>query len=117
MVAQYDSKISVQIGQAAQVDSSAMKTIAFLTLAFLPATFISVSQRKYRIGGVTDSLRKAIFSTTFFNLTPGTNGEPDIWRVSGKFWMYWIVTIPLSGVTIACWFFWHRFFPRQKIGE
>lgn len=42
-VAQYDSRISVQIGQAAQSDSAAMKTIAFLTLAFLPATFISVS--------------------------------------------------------------------------
>lgn len=43
-VAQYDSRISVQIGQAAQSDSAAMKTIAFLTLAFLPATFISVSE-------------------------------------------------------------------------
>lgn len=41
-IAQYDSQISVQIGQAAQYDSAAMKTISFLTLAFLPATFISV---------------------------------------------------------------------------
>ena len=40
-VAQYDSAISVAIGRAAQVDSAAIKTVAFLTLLFLPATFLS----------------------------------------------------------------------------
>jgi hypothetical protein len=41
-VAQYDSYVSVQIRKAAKADSSAMTTIAFLTLVFLPPTFISV---------------------------------------------------------------------------
>jgi hypothetical protein len=46
-VAQYDSKVSVQVGQAAQSDSAAMKTIAFLGLTFLPATYVCVSIHIY----------------------------------------------------------------------
>lgn len=99
-VAQYDSRISVQIGQAAQSDSAAMKTIAFLTLAFLPATFIS-----------------AIFSMSFFNFTPGQDGAPDKWSISEEFWLYWAVAVPLSAATVTLWLFWHRFFPPKIIGE
>jgi hypothetical protein len=46
-VAQYDSRLSVQINKAVQIDSAAMKTIAYLTLAFLPATFISVCTKSH----------------------------------------------------------------------
>jgi hypothetical protein len=43
VVAQHDSRTAVEIGQAAKDDSSSMKTIAVLTLVFLPGTAISVS--------------------------------------------------------------------------
>ena len=43
-IAQYDSKIMVRISEAVQNDSAAMKTIAVLTLTFLPATFVSVGR-------------------------------------------------------------------------
>ncbi|KAG4422345.1 hypothetical protein IFR04_004497 [Cadophora malorum] len=98
-VAQYDSRISVQIGQAAQSDSAAMKTIAFLTLAFLPATFVS-----------------AIFSMTFFDYTPAVDGAVEIYSISEKFWMYWAVAVPLSALTVSLWLFWHKFFPPKVIG-
>jgi hypothetical protein len=42
IVTQYDSRVSVQIGQAARSDGAAMKTLATLTMVFLPATFICV---------------------------------------------------------------------------
>jgi hypothetical protein len=42
MVAQYDSKVSVAIGISAREDGVAMKTVAFITLIFLPATAIAV---------------------------------------------------------------------------
>jgi hypothetical protein len=48
MVAQYDSRLAVGIGKAARGDSAAMRTIAFITLLFLPATFVSVSRRVLR---------------------------------------------------------------------
>jgi len=95
-VAQYDSRISVDIGQAAQKDSSAMKTIAFLTMTFFPATFIS-----------------AIFSTSFFDFNPDT----DEWSISSMFWVYWAVTIPITSITAGLWLFWYRFFPPRRIGE
>lgn len=44
MVTQRDSQANVRISEAVRSDSAAMKTVAVLTLVFLPATFVSVSQ-------------------------------------------------------------------------
>ncbi|KAI9774479.1 MAG: hypothetical protein M1839_001712 [Geoglossum umbratile] len=54
-VAQHDSRIAVRIGRAARADSAAMKTIALLTLLFLPGTYISAN-----------------FSMSFYNFSPGS---------------------------------------------
>jgi hypothetical protein len=43
MITQRDSTTMVGIGQATKTDSTAMKTVAVVTMAFLPATFTSVS--------------------------------------------------------------------------
>ncbi|RSL99837.1 hypothetical protein CEP52_009521 [Fusarium oligoseptatum] len=96
LVAQYDSAIAVQIGQATQSDSAAMKTIAFATLTFLPATFIS-----------------AVFSMSFFNIDDNT-GE---WTVSNKFWIYWVIAIPVTILTAAGWYSRRIIAPPLRIGE
>ncbi|KAH9239325.1 hypothetical protein K456DRAFT_1861459 [Colletotrichum gloeosporioides 23] len=96
MVAQFDSGVSVDIGRAAQRDSEAMKTVAFLTLLFLPATFVS-----------------AVFSTTFFEFDSGS-GE---WLMSDKFWVYWVVAIPVTIVTALMWYHWQRIFPPTLFGD
>ncbi|EEU48276.1 uncharacterized protein NECHADRAFT_75673 [Fusarium vanettenii 77-13-4] len=96
LVAQYDSAISVQIGQATQSDSAAMKTIAFATLTFLPATFIS-----------------AVFSMSFFNIDDDT-GE---WSVSNKFWIYWVIAIPVTLLTAGGWYSRRIIAPPLRIGE
>ncbi|CZR68590.1 uncharacterized protein PAC_18489 [Phialocephala subalpina] len=89
-VAQHDSRIAVQIGKATQIDSAAMKTISVLGLAFLPGTFIC-----------------ALFSTSFFNFSPGNATDPQRWSVSEKFWIYWVVAIPVTVFTVVCWTSWH----------
>jgi hypothetical protein len=43
MITQRDSAVMVEIGHATKNDSTAMTTVAIVTMAFLPATFISVS--------------------------------------------------------------------------
>jgi hypothetical protein len=43
--AQRDSRIQVRIGEDAKREASAMRAIAVVTMTFLPATFVSVSQR------------------------------------------------------------------------
>lgn len=42
MVAQRESKLSVQIAKATQADSNSMRSIAVVTLIFLPGTAIAV---------------------------------------------------------------------------
>jgi Mg2+ and Co2+ transporter CorA len=95
-VAQYDSRISVQIGQATQSDSAAMKTIAFVTLTFLPATFVS-----------------ALFSMSFFNIDDDTGK----WSVSEKFWLYWVIAIPVTLLTGGLWLLWRKVYQPPRIGE
>ncbi|OLN94296.1 hypothetical protein CCHL11_02810 [Colletotrichum chlorophyti] len=86
VVAQFDSGISVEIGQATRRDSEAMKTVAFLTLLFLPATFVS-----------------AVFSTSFFDY----DAESGSWGVSDKFWVFWVVAIPITFATAVLWYYRH----------
>ncbi|KAJ5333364.1 uncharacterized protein N7506_007147 [Penicillium brevicompactum] len=88
-VAQHNAGTSVEIGRAAQIDSSAMKTIAFVTLIFLPPTFIS-----------------SIFSMSFFQA-----GDNNGWGLSSKFWLYWVFAIPTTIATVLIWRYWHKLFP------
>jgi len=62
MISQRDSKvnldtsmISSDIARATKVDGAAMKTIAFVTLTFLPATFVTVRCRFLSDFDVTQS--------------------------------------------------------------
>ena len=50
IVAEYDSRISVRLSKAMQVDSFSMRTIAVLGLLFLPGTFICVGYHLARVG-------------------------------------------------------------------
>lgn len=88
-VAQHNAGTSVEIGRAAQIDSSAMKTIAFVTLIFLPPTFIS-----------------SIFSMSFFQA-----GDGGGWGMSDNFWLYWVFAVPTTIATVLIWQYWHKFFP------
>ncbi|KAF2820940.1 hypothetical protein CC86DRAFT_471078 [Ophiobolus disseminans] len=84
MIAQRDSQVMTGLGEAARLDSGAMKTIAVVTMAFLPPTFLS-----------------AIFSMSFFNYTPEQTGTG--WSVSSEFWVYWVCAVPLTCLTLAIW--------------
>jgi hypothetical protein len=94
-LAQANAGASVEIGRAAQIDSSAMKTISFVTLAFLPPTFIS-----------------SIFSMSFFQCG-GDNG----WGMSNKFWLYWVFAIPTTIATVVIWQCWHKLLPSLHHNE
>ena len=108
---------SKAIAEASKRDSYAMKTIgdyilfrnytilvsfyfpsrtiqltvqAILTTVFLPGTFVS-----------------SLFSTTMFDFR-----NPP-YQVSGVFWIYWAVTIPLTLVVVGVWRLWLYFRNRQ----
>ena len=69
-------------------DSAAMKTIATLTMLFLPATFIS-----------------GLFGTNFFALFPDpVDGSNFI--VSDKWWILITCSVPLTLLVLSIWRFW-----------
>lgn len=37
-----------------------------------------------------------------------SSGSGDSRVVAGRFWVYWVVTIPLTVAVMAGWYFWYR---------
>ena len=107
MIAQRDSQVMTGLGEAAKVDSGAMRTIAVVTMAFLPPTFLSASLPRYLPRNA--NAKQAIFSMSIFNYTPSHGTEPSRWSVLGKFWIYWVLAIPLTCLIMVTWFW------RQKL--
>ena len=85
-------------------DSSAMKTIATLTMLFLPATFVS-----------------SLFGTNFFALAPSSAGDGGTtFLVSEIWWVYVATAVPLTGIValVWVWWMWYKARPlRAGIGE
>ncbi|KAL9620361.1 MAG: hypothetical protein Q9160_005061 [Pyrenula sp. 1 TL-2023] len=80
------TKDSRTVATASQRDSSSMKALAAVTVLFLPGKSIA-----------------SLFSMSMFDW----KDEQQI--VSKKFWIYWIITIPLTLLTVTSWLIWdHR---------
>jgi hypothetical protein len=73
------------IARASKHDSSSMKMLAAVTTTFLPGAFVA-----------------AFFSMNMFNWF-ASRDEPVI---SGRFWFYWCITIPLTFLTVGFWRLW-----------
>ena len=76
---------SASIAQGARQDSYAMKTIAVLTMFFLPATFIS-----------------SLLGTNLFVLDTSGNGKAQL-IVSELWWIYLVSAVPLTLFTLLVW--------------
>ena len=64
-----------------------MKTIAAVTIVFLPGTFIA-----------------ALFAMPLFQW----DAVGDSKVVSNRFWIYWAVTVPLTFLTLLFWLLWTK---------
>ncbi|KAI5460123.1 hypothetical protein BGZ63DRAFT_389556 [Mariannaea sp. PMI_226] len=84
LVTQQDSETSVQIARDTRNDSASMKTIAVLTMVFLPATAVS-----------------GFFGMAFFGLSNDGN-----FTASPFGWIFAAVTIPLTVLILLLWAFW-----------
>jgi Mg2+ and Co2+ transporter CorA len=73
------ARINRDIAASAKRDSSAMKTIAIMTMLFLPATFFA-----------------ALFSMPSFDWE-----EPKL--IQARFWIYWAFTIPTTALVFLVW--------------
>ncbi len=73
---------SRRIAEATMSDSASMKTIAILTMVFLPGTAVA-----------------SFFSITMFNW----NANPGQGVVNGYIWVYFVLAVPLTAIVLAIW--------------
>jgi hypothetical protein len=93
-----------KLAHASKRDSGTQKTIALLGALFLPGAYLA-----------------SVFSMTFFNFqgnssndaspsdnSSGGSGGGDQPTVSNQFWIYWVVTIPVTGLVVLAWYVWEK---------
>lgn len=85
--------MNVRMAVASTRDSSSMKALAVITALFLPGDFIGTlfGMSMFEWGDVDDSNNGTA--------KPGEQRPDPV--VTGSFWIYWSVTIPLT-ITILC---------------
>jgi hypothetical protein len=83
-------------------DSSAMKTLAFITTLFLPGTFVAVRPPLPLPLTPLLTYPQTVFSTSFFNWQSAS--PPRL--LSPYFWIYWAFTIPLTLLVALSWRLW-----------
>jgi hypothetical protein len=55
---------------------------------------------------LTRPVGQTVFGTNFFSFErDGSTGRPSF-AVSHQFWIYWALSVPLTVVTLALWFWW-----------
>ncbi|KFY18199.1 hypothetical protein V492_00080 [Pseudogymnoascus sp. VKM F-4246] len=86
-----NGEVTLAYNTLASMDNRIMKSITILAMVFIPATFVA-----------------GLFSTTFFSFE-----ENNGWGFSSKFWIYWVVVIPLTAAIISGWWLWLGGPPRK----
>lgn len=82
--------VTQQDSRTMQKDSSSMKTIAAMTLIFLPAGTVA-----------------AMFGSQFFNLSLDDTGAQHF-IVSPLFWIFWTICLPVTAILVVLWQWWQR---------
>ena len=74
-----DASASIKLARSSAEDSSSMKTVAVMTMAFLPATFFAA----------------------LFALPSLKWDEPKV--MQDNFWVYWAFTLPTTALVFIIW--------------
>ncbi|KAH7325898.1 hypothetical protein B0I35DRAFT_474628 [Stachybotrys elegans] len=101
LVSANDTLTNLALAKATHRDASSMKTLAVVTMLFLPGSFVS-----------------ALFSTDCFRwdgINPDS-GDVSV-PVTPQFWLYWAITIPLTVVTFVFYFLWLWYQKNDRKGQ
>ena len=107
LVEQRENIINQSIQAATRRDSYAMKSLAVMSMIFLPGMAVAVSHEVLP-QLVSRSLllipsTQAVFETSLFNWQAQKAGD----ILSNRFWIYWAVVIPLTATILSIWSFWY----------
>lgn len=83
MIAHGHAASSTEIAATTLRDSFSMKTLALVTMLFLPGTSVA-----------------SIFSMPLFHWNTGDNNGQIL---DDKFWVFWVLTVPLTLLTFSVW--------------
>lgn len=87
-------KLRDEMMRESKRDSRTTRGIAYLTMAFLPATFVT-----------------SFFGMNFFNVKPGMPAFDD---ASQNVWIFFVVAVPISVMVILMFWLWDK---KQEAGE
>ena len=93
LMARSDTWLNLQVARASKRDSTDMRSIAVLTLVFLPGTFVAT-----------------FFSTSFYNFH--VIGKDDL--VSKYYWIFWVVTVVLTLSVLLIWWAFGVYLDRKE---
>lgn len=99
-VAQMDNALNAQLAAAAGRDSTSMKILAFISVIFLPGTFVA--------GVFSMSMFDWQYSGNNSGSSGGSSGGGGDGVVSERFWIFWVIAVPLTLITLLGWGFWWR---------
>ncbi|KAI0406262.1 hypothetical protein F4802DRAFT_107453 [Xylaria palmicola] len=88
----FQGETNLQLALATNRDARHMKSIALVTMVFLPGTFFAT-----------------VFSMTFFNWQ-ASGDEPT---VSPSIWIYFVFSIALTAVTLLAWYYFGTVRPKS----
>ena len=94
LIARKDNQLNIKIASATKADSIAMKTFTFITALFLPGTFIGT-----------------LLSATMIDWLPNSDSistQGSGVKVSPLYWIYWVLTIPITIAVMLGWYIWYR---------
>lgn len=95
------AKDQARIAEEVKRDSTSMNGIACVTMIYLPGTFTAVSLPDH---DNPLSFKSLTFITQSFFALPFLEHKIGL----AQFWIYWLVTIPLTLFTLFCWYLWKR---------
>jgi len=81
-------ELSIRIAKETKRDSRTMRGIAWVTIAFLPATFVT-----------------SFFGMNFFN---GIAGRVPFDNASRNVWLFFAIAIPVSGIVLLTFYLWDK---------
>jgi hypothetical protein len=112
-LAQSQNKNTFIMARSAREDSVAIRSITLVTSLYLPFSFVAVSLRDRVLLSVTLNILQAIFGTNLVNF----DVESHNLLVSNQFWLYFVISIPLTMATLMFWMWKTQSYKKERLIE
>lgn len=98
-LAQNQSKNTFIMARSAREDSVAIRAITLVTSFYLPFSFVAVRQLPLFACQILLTNLQTMFGMNLVDF----DSESRNLVVSNQFWLYFMISVPLTAVTLACW--------------